>query len=55
MRLRSVHAGVSEDEVRAQTGFALEMSSPALTTQPPTEEELRVLRTRVDLTGSLRR
>jgi glutaconate CoA-transferase subunit B len=55
MRLRSVHAGVSETVVRAQTGFALEMSSPVLTTDPPTEEELRVLRTRVDLTGFLRR
>ncbi|MGE0684931.1 MAG: CoA-transferase subunit beta [Candidatus Binatia bacterium] len=55
MRVRSVHAGVSDAEVRAQTGFALEMPAPVLTTEPPTEEELCVLRTRVDLTGFLRR
>ncbi|HXG19526.1 MAG TPA: CoA-transferase [Methylomirabilota bacterium] len=55
MRLRSVHPGVSAAQVQAQTGFALESPSQAPATDPPTEEELRVLRTRVDLTGFLRR
>ena len=55
MRLRSIHAGTSDAEVRAQTGFALEAPSPTPITEPPTEEELHVLRTRVDLTGFLRR
>jgi glutaconate CoA-transferase, subunit B len=55
LRLHSVHPGVSEAEARAQTGFSLEASASPLLTEPPTEEELRVLRTRVDLRGFLRR
>jgi glutaconate CoA-transferase subunit B len=55
LRLHSVHPGVSAAEVRAQTGFFLEAPASAPLTEPPTEEELRVLRTRVDLKGVLRR
>jgi glutaconate CoA-transferase subunit B len=55
LRLRSVHPGVAEAEVQKQTGFALATSPVTTVTEPPTDEELRVLRTRVDLTGFLRR
>ena len=55
MRLHSLHPGVSAAEVRAQTGFALETPAQIPITAPPTSEELRVLRARVDRTGFLRR
>ncbi len=55
MRLRSVHPGVSEATVRAETGFELIVPRPVASTEPPRGEELRALRTRVDRTGVLRR
>ena len=55
LRLASVHPGVTEGQVRAQTGFDLPRDGPVAVTKPPTEEELHVLRTRVDLDGVLRR
>lgn len=54
MRLTSVHPGISEADVRAQTGFQFPNGSPPKTTEPPTDEELRILRTRIDLHGVLR-
>lgn len=51
-RLASVHPGVTEDAVRAATGFALAPGG-ARPTQPPTAEELRVLRG-IDRRGALR-
>lgn len=55
LRLHSVHPGVSEAEARAQTGFSLAGPTALPLTEPPTEEELTVLRTRVDVKGFLRR
>ncbi len=55
MRLRSVHPGVSVDEVVANTGFELLVPDTVPTTETPSDEELHVLRTRVDPTGTLRR
>ena len=55
MRLHSLHAGVAAADVQAQTGFTLITSAPVPTTDPPSAEELHVLRTRVDRTGFLRR
>lgn len=55
MRLRSLHPGVTVDEVRAQTGFELVVPDAVPTTTPPSERELEVLRTRVDRAGILRR
>jgi glutaconate CoA-transferase subunit B len=55
MRLHSAHRGVSEADVRANTGFELSAPEPVPSTPPPTPEELHVLRTRVDLNGLLRR
>jgi glutaconate CoA-transferase subunit B len=55
LRLRSVHPGASAAEVRSQTGFALDAPTSTPSTEPPTQEELTVLRARVDLKGFLRR
>jgi glutaconate CoA-transferase, subunit B len=41
--------------VKRQTGFEPVVPSTLPTTDPPTDDELRVLRTRVDLEGRLRR
>jgi glutaconate CoA-transferase, subunit B len=53
LRVRSLHAGVSADDVRAATGFELEIPDDAPTTPPPTADELRTLRERVDVHGTL--
>ena len=55
MRLCSLHPGVSAAEVQANTGFELDPPGQIAHTEPPCAEELRVLRTRVDLDGFLRR
>ena len=55
MRISSLHPGVSAADVQARTGFELETREAVPHTEPPSAEELRVLRTRVDLDGFLRR
>lgn len=55
MRLRSLHPGISETAVRTQTGFLLATPEHIPMTDPPTAEELHILRTRVDRDGFLRR
>jgi len=54
LRLRSVHPGVSVDDVQRQTGFPLVVPAEVPTTALPSDEELRVLRERVDWVGALR-
>jgi glutaconate CoA-transferase subunit B len=54
MRLRSVHPGRTIDEVQAKTGFELAITGPVPTTEPPTEEQLRIIR-EIDSSGVLRR
>lgn len=44
MRLRSLHPGVSVDEVRRATGFELTVPDEAAVTRHPTDEELRLIR-----------
>ncbi len=51
MRLRSVHPGVTTDEVTANTGFALVISQVVPETRLPTPEEIRLLRERIDPLG----
>ena len=54
MRVRSLHEGVTMDAVREATGFDLAGPDTAPVTDPPTEDELRTLRERVDPEGTLR-
>jgi acyl CoA:acetate/3-ketoacid CoA transferase beta subunit len=48
MRVRSVHPGVTTDEVAAQTGFALVIPSDVAVTRAPSSEELRIIRDVLD-------
>jgi acyl CoA:acetate/3-ketoacid CoA transferase beta subunit len=48
MRLRSVHPGVSVDEVVAATGFELVVAGDVAETRAPSDEELRLLREVLD-------
>jgi glutaconate CoA-transferase subunit B len=45
LTLTGVHPGVSVDDVRAATGWALAVSPGLSTTEPPTEQELSIVRT----------
>ncbi len=51
MRLRSVHPGVSVDEVTAATGFELVIPDEVPETRSPTDEELRIIRDVLDPRG----
>jgi glutaconate CoA-transferase subunit B len=55
MRLKSLHPGVTKEQVVERTGFELVIPADIPQTEPPTEHELHVLRTRVDVQGVLRR
>ncbi len=48
MRILSLHPGVTLAQVRAATGFELGVREPLTATDPPTSEELRLLREEVD-------
>ena len=48
MEVLSLHPGVTLDQVRANTGFDLGAGEPLETTQPPTDQELTILREEVD-------
>ena len=52
MRLRSVHPGVEADEVAAATGFPLVIPDEVPVTRWPTDEELGLIRTRLDPAGA---
>jgi glutaconate CoA-transferase subunit B len=51
MQVLSLHPGVTLQQVRASTGFALGVAEPLHTTAPPTEAELQLLRDEVDPLG----
>jgi glutaconate CoA-transferase subunit B len=55
LRLRSVHPGVTVDQVVAATGFPLIIPDRVPGTSPPTADELDILRRRVDPQALLRR
>jgi glutaconate CoA-transferase subunit B len=44
MKVIALHPGVAIDRVQANTGFELEVAAEVETTDPPTQEELAVLR-----------
>lgn len=48
MRLRSVHPGVTVEQVVAATGFPLAMAGDVATTRLPTSEELQLIREVLD-------
>jgi glutaconate CoA-transferase subunit B len=52
MVLKTIHtvSGVTLDKVRAEVGWDLKISSDLQDTVPPTEEEIRILREKVDPT-----
>lgn len=51
MTVLSVHPGVTVDDLLEATGFELLISEEALTTEPPTEAELKLLREEIDPAG----
>lgn len=54
MRVRSVHPGVDENDLRGSTGFELGDLKDVPVTRDPTTEELGILRREIDTTGLLR-
>jgi hypothetical protein len=54
MRLRSVHPGVSVDDVIAATGFEVQVDGDVPTTPEPTPEEVELIR-RIDPTDMRKR
>ncbi len=48
MRVESVHPGTTIEQVKENTGFELEVVEDLHRTEPPTDEELRLLREEVD-------
>ena len=55
MRVQSIHAHSTIEEVRSKTGFELNASGPIEVTKEPTELELKILRGQIDLRGLLRK
>ena len=53
-RLTMLFPGITIDDVRANTGFAVKTAKKVETVEPPTRAELEVLRNEVDRTGVLR-
>ncbi|MBN2470117.1 MAG: hypothetical protein JXN59_05265 [Anaerolineae bacterium] len=51
MRLVSVHPGVTVDRIQAKTGFELLVSPEIAETDPPSGEEVRLLREAIDPLG----
>lgn len=51
MQLEGLHPGVSLEEVKEQTGFELLIPSEIPETVPPTAEQIRLLRERIDPWG----
>lgn len=54
MRLKSVHPGVSVDQVLENTGFELLVPDNVPETERPTREEIALIRNRIDVEGKLR-
>jgi glutaconate CoA-transferase subunit B len=54
MRLRSVHPGFTIADVQAKTGFDLAITGDVPQTDPPTTEQIRIIR-EIDTSGVLRR
>jgi len=56
MRLKSVHPGISPEQVRKATGFELSMPEGAVPeTAPPSREQVRLIREKIDPDGMRKR
>lgn len=55
MRLASLHPGVTVEQVREATGFALHVPHEVPYTREPTSEELELIRSVIDPQGARRR
>ncbi len=53
MRVKSIHPGVTPEEVRQNTGFDLGNLSGLPVTEEPTEDQLRIIREEIDPRGIL--
>jgi glutaconate CoA-transferase, subunit B len=53
MQIRSIHEGVTPEQVREATGFEIDVPAETPVTAPPTAAELEILRERVDIHGTL--
>ncbi|HZD57551.1 MAG TPA: CoA-transferase, partial [Anaerolineales bacterium] len=51
LTLTALHPGIQVDQVRANTGWDLKVAPELKTTEPPKEEELRILREELDPEG----
>jgi hypothetical protein len=51
MILRSIHPGVTLDMLKANTGFELILPAAVETTEPPTIEQIDLIRTKIDPHG----
>jgi glutaconate CoA-transferase subunit B len=51
MRLKALHPGVSVEQVKENTGFELIIPAQVGQNDPPSAEELRILREEIDPTG----
>ena len=51
LTLTALHPGASVEQVRANTGWAIKIAPELALTAPPTDEELRILRTELDPEG----
>jgi glutaconate CoA-transferase subunit B len=51
MRLRTVHPGISVEQVQEATGFELLVADDVRETEPPTPEEVRLIREEIDPDG----
>jgi glutaconate CoA-transferase subunit B len=52
MYLFSVHPGVTVEEVKAEVGWPLKLAAEVATTEPPTAEELHLIREELDPMGA---
>jgi len=53
MRLKALHPGITEEDVKKATGFEIEVASSVETNTPPTAEDLRILHEVIDPTGRI--
>jgi glutaconate CoA-transferase, subunit B len=52
MRLRTVHPGVTVEQVQEATGFPLLVAEDVTETEPPTAEQVRLIREEIDPDGT---